>query len=241
MLTLEEKEELIDLINNRGMDPELLALELNIPEEEIKGYIKEAKVLKDKENQISTNIKTTKKSKKKSKKVKKEILPDEQEVEEMPIEQIKGYIPEDYEEVIKKTQEIIEDNQKRNKLVDMNKRNFLAYTYFSAGYTEEAKQELEKLISEYQSILAYQQMIYIERKQGNLDDARFWAYEGIDNHPQNANVMKQLISILEKTGELDEAIEIAEKLRQINPQVDEYQKLVKRLQKSKINEQDLEK
>ena len=79
MLNLEERQELIYLINKRGMDPELLALELNISEEEMKEYIKEANAIKEKENQISTDIKTEKKSKRR-KKV-KEIFSNFQQVE----------------------------------------------------------------------------------------------------------------------------------------------------------------
>ena len=83
-------------------------------------------------------------------------------------------------------------------------------------------------------------MIYIEKEQGNIEEAKIWAYDAIDNHPQNANIMKQLIGLDEKTGELDEAIEVAENLIKINPEVAEYQEMLNKLKKRKKSEQELE-
>lgn len=214
MLTLQEKKEVIELIKN-GMDPILLSLELEIPEEEMEEYKKEAN---------ATNI--VKQAEKKSRKKK-----DKNKVETLEEEEVESTIATDYAEVIERTKQIIRENGKKNKLVDMNKRNFLAYTYFSSGDIDLAKQELEDLIEEYQSIMSYRQMAYIEKKQGNLEDAKLWVYEAMEYHPQNTELIKQLIRIDEALGDIEEATSMAEELVKLTPQVAENQRILESLKR----------
>lgn len=247
MLTLKQKEDLINLINkNSDIDLDLIAFEFDITEEEMEDYKKEAQKRKEAEEkkQEMPKAERTKKKDKKKKKL-KNIEPEEivMETEETEPQEVEEIIEKDYDSIIELTKQMITENQnspKRSQSFDLNKRNFLAYTYFSAGDIESAKKELEALITEYQSMVAYQQMIYIEKAQGNLEDAKFWAYEAMEHHPDNTNLMKQLIQVAEQSGEWSEAIETAKKLQKIDPRESENQNLIKRLQKRKEKQEGFE-
>lgn len=84
---------------------------------------------------------------------------------------------------------------------NLSKRNFLAFAYFKSGQIDEAREELISLIKETGNYIAYRQLIYLEKKQGNIDDAKIWAYECIDKFPQGTKTREQLISIAKQEGD----------------------------------------
>lgn len=139
-----------------------------------------------------------------------------------------------YKKLIEKyQQEIAELSQKPNassdellKTVIINKKNLLAFAYFKSGQIEKSRKELLNLIEEPFKFNAYRQLIHLEHHEGNIDDAKVYAYEAIDLFPDDIGLRNQLINIA--TEEKDD-IEVEEQLEQIlriNPKdVDAKRKL----------------
>ncbi len=160
-----------------GFLPEIIAFELDIPAERmarIQQQLKEEAV-----QQVSTKM-----SKKKKKQQQEEIQPEEQ------------LYQRDYTKVIAGYQQEIEEDPR-----NINKRNLLAFAYWKSGDLETAKKELQKLIEETGSITAYRQIIYLEKEQGNWEDAQLWAYEAMERFPDNETIRKQVHFLEQQTGE----------------------------------------
>lgn len=99
----------------------------------------------------------------------------------------------------------------------LNKKNLLAFAYFNAGLIEKSREELIMLIKNEVSSTAYKQMVRLEKSQGNLDDAKLWAYEGIDRFPNDIRLREQLISIAKQEKDDKEVIEQLRELIKIAP------------------------
>lgn len=119
-----------------------------------------------------------------------------------------------YDETINKYKaEIIAKPQKAQE-----NRNLLAFAYFRAGKIDEAREELMALAGESSSYMAYRQLVHIEKKVGNLEDAKLWAYEALDKFPNSIEIREQLISIAREEKDDKEVIKQLRDIIEINPQ-----------------------
>lgn len=107
--------------------------------------------------------------------------------EEQPEEPVKP----DYEKMISKYKSEIAFNPQNSQ----RKRNLLAFSYFRSGQIDEARNELISLLGETTDYMAYRQLVHIEKKEENFEDAKLWAYEALDKFPDSIDIRKQLISI----------------------------------------------
>lgn len=92
----------------------------------------------------------------------------------------------------------------------------LAFTYFKAGKIEEARDELLSIIEQSSSYVAYRELIYLEKNEGNLDDAKFWAYEAIERFPDSIYIREQLISIARLENDNEEIIKLLKEIIDID-------------------------
>ena len=121
-------------------------------------------------------------------------------------EEVKGNIElEDYSKVIEKYK--LEIKAKPN---DVNKRNMLAFAYYKQGMVDEAEQELLDLIVQSNNVMAYRQLIYIEKSQGDFESAKLWAYEALESYPDSIPLREQMISLAKVTKDIKEQ-EVQEK------------------------------
>ena len=156
---------------------------------------------------------------KKEKKNIREQPSQEEYAEEVQEESVKP----DYEEIINRYKTEIESNSQNTQ----EKRNLLAFAYFRAGRIDEARDELVTLIEETNSYMAYRQLVYIEKTEGNFEDAKLWAYEALDKFPNSIEIREQLISIARIEKDDQEIIKQLKDIISIEP---ESEKNKKRLQ-----------
>lgn len=185
MIKLNETEEIISLIS-KGFDLELLSFELDIPLEKLE----ELKVQMSKRKNCNLRKKEYKNIK-------------EQQTEKDKQKEIQDEITKpDYEKIINRYKaEIVSKPQKA-----LQTRNLLAFAYSRAGRIDEARDELISLIKETGSYMAYRQLVHLEKKEGNLDDAKLWAYEALDKFSDSIAVREQLISIAREEKDVQEVI-----------------------------------
>lgn len=223
MIRLNETEEIIRLIYN-GFDIELLSFELDIPIEKLQEYkkrlelrqfakesIKNGKITEALE-ELNVQIPKRKSSniRKKEKQNIKEPITEEEQYENEVHEE---YVKPDYEETINRYKtEIIANPQKAQE-----KRNLLAFAYFMSGKIDKAREELIALAEETSSYMAYRQLVHIEKKIGNLEDAKLWAYEALDKFPNSIEIREQLISIAKEERDEQEVIKQLRDITEINP------------------------
>ena len=136
----------------------------------------------------------------------------------------------DYEEIINKYKREIEINPNKS----LNKRNLLAFAYYRAGRIEEARDELLLLIEQLSSYMAYRQLIYLEKNEGNLDDAKLWAYDAIDKFPDSIDIREQLISIARVEKDDQEIIKLLKEIMDLDPNDERNKKRLETI--SKIEE-----
>ena len=123
------------------------------------------------------------------------------------------YVKPDYEETINRYKaEIIANPQK-----EQEKRNLIAFAYFRSGKIDKAREELIALAEETSSYMAYRQLVHIEKKIGNLEDAKLWAYEALDKFPNSIEIREQLISIAKEERDEQEVIKQLRDIIEINP------------------------
>lgn len=123
------------------------------------------------------------------------------------------YVKPDYEETINRYKtEIIANPQK-----EQEKRNLIAFAYFRSGKIDKAREELIALTEETSSYMAYRQLVHIEKKIGNLEDAKLWAYEALDKFPNSIEIREQLISIAKEERDEQEVIKQLRDIIEINP------------------------
>ena len=197
-----DKTEKIKELIQKGFDIELLAFELDIPIEQLKNIKKS----QEKEKRETTKKKLT------SEKYDEGIVKDEK---------TRAY----YKKIIDKYKKEIASNPQDFQ----EKRNFIAFAYLKLGKIDEARAELVKLIEETDSFMAYRQLIYIEKLEGNIEDAKLLAYIAIDKFPNNVEVRKQLISIAKLENDNKEINDQLKNIDRINLQ---GRKNIERLQKN---------
>ncbi len=147
---------------------------------------------------------------KKEKKYMKEHLTEEKQYEKEVHEE---YLKPDYEEIINRYKaEIIANPQKAQ-----GKRNLLAFAYFRSGKIDKAREELIALAEESSSYMAYRQLVHIEKKIGNLEEAKLWAYEALGKFPNSIEIREQLISIAREEKDDQEVIKQLRDIIEINP------------------------
>ena len=117
----------------------------------------------------------------------------------------KNEIKRDYSELIQSYKKEIEANPK-----DINKRNMLAFAYFKQGMLDEAKDTLLHLVGECNDLMAYRQLIYMEKSQGDYESAKLWAYEALESYPDSIPLREQMISLAKVTKDIKEQ-EVQEK------------------------------
>lgn len=135
-----------------------------------------------------------------------------------------------YEKTINRYKaEIVSNPQKAQE-----KRNLLAFAYFQAGRINEAREELMSLAEDTSSHMAYRQLVHIEKKENNFEDAKLWAYEALDKFPNSIPIREQLISIARLEKDDQEIINQLKYIISINP---ENEKNKKRLQSIRYKEE----
>lgn len=135
-----------------------------------------------------------------------------------------------YEKTINRYKaEIVSNPQKAQE-----KRNLLAFAYFQAGRINEAREELMSLAEDTSSYMAYRQLVHIEKKENNFEDAKLWAYEALDKFPNSIPIREQLISIARLENDNQEIINQLKYIISINP---ENEKNKKRLQSIRYKEE----
>ncbi len=130
----------------------------------------------------------------------------------------------DYEQTIKKYKAQIAAQPNKS----VNKRNLLAFAYFRAGMIDEARNELISLIEEHSSYYAYRQIVHLEKNEGDLEDAKLWAYDCLDRFPDNIGIREQLISIAKKENNNKEVIRLLKEIIELNPGNDKNQEKLKK-------------
>ena len=148
--------------------------------------------------------------KRKNKNITKEQNIKKEEQLEENKKEISGTI---YEKIINKYKTEIELNPQDSQI----KRNLLAFAYFKTGKINEAKDELMSLIQETNNYMSYRQLVYIEKKEGNLKDAKLWADMALDSFPDSIEIREQLIRIAKEENDEQEVISQLKKIISINP------------------------
>lgn len=188
---------------------ELLSLELEIPVEQLKEYQKQLNSEKNTDEPKENQRPERKKEKKKLNKVLEEDgASTEGQAEVKPKE------AKDYEVTIRQYKEEIARNPQHS----LNKRNLLAFAYFKSGKIEEARDELMSLVEEYGSYMAYRQLVYLEKCQGNYEDAKLWATACLEQFPSDINIRYQLISVAIEEHNDEEAIKQLRAILKISPE-----------------------
>lgn len=119
-----------------------------------------------------------------------------------------------YEEIIKKYKEEIKTNPQKA----LNTRNLLAFAYFKSNKIDEAREELLSLIEQNSSHTAYRQIVHLEKSQGNIEDAKLWAYDGLEKFPESIAIREQLITIAKQEDDNEEVIRQLKEIIEINPE-----------------------
>lgn len=119
-----------------------------------------------------------------------------------------------YEQAIMRYKDEIAKDPRKS----LNKRNLLAFAYLKSGRIDEARDELISLIDEQGSYMAYRQLIYLEKSQGNFQDARLWADACLEQFPNNLDVRHQLVSVAIEEGDNREAIKQLRKIISMSPE-----------------------
>lgn len=148
--------------------------------------------------------------KRKNKNITKEQNIKKEEQLEENKKEISGTI---YEKIINKYKTEIELNPQDSQI----KRNLLAFAYFKTGKINEAKDELMSLIQETNNYMSYRQLVYIEKKEGNLKAAKLWADMALDSFPDSIEIREQLIRIAKEENDEQEVISQLKKIISINP------------------------
>lgn len=157
--------------------------------------------------------------KKEQQNIKEQPTEEEQQEEEVQEEIAKP----NYDETINRYKAEIASNPQRAQ----GKRNLLAFAYYRAGRIDEARDELMALAEETSSYMAYRQLVHIEKKEGNFEDAKLWAYEALDKFPNSIEIREQLISIARVEKDDQEIIRQLKDIIGINPENEKNKKRLK--------------
>lgn len=202
MLEYNKEKEIKNLIK-KGFDLELLSFELDVPIEQLQEYKKRLELRQFAKKSIKNN----------------KIVAEKQQEEENSEETTKL----NYEETIKKYKAEIASNPQGSQ----GKRNLLAFAYFMDGRIDEARDELRALVKETSNYMAYRQLIHIEKKEENFEDAKLLAYEALDKFPDSISIREQLISIAKAEKDENEVIKQLKDIIGINPENEKNRKRLK--------------
>ena len=108
-------------------------------------------------------------------------------------------------------------------------KGLLAFAYFRAGRIDEARDELETLITQYSSYTAYRQLIHLEKCEENFEDAKLWAYDCLDKFPDSINIREQLISIAEEEKDGQEVVKQLKEIISIDPENKRGKKMLEKI------------
>ena len=145
---------------------------------------------------------------------------------DIPIEQLKN---------IKKSQEKEKRETTKKKLTSEKYDEGIVKDEKTRAYYKKIIDKYKKEIAsnpqdfqEKRNFMAYRQLIYIEKLEGNIEDAKSWAYIAIDKFPNDIEVRKQLISIAKLENDNKEINNQLKNIDRINLQ---SMKNIERLQK----------
>lgn len=227
MLGPKEVEQIIKLIDE-GHNLKLLSFELEIPIEQLQDYKKQLELKGI--DQLLKELNPEEPIKRKAsnlRKKKKQRGEESQEQEaslltesNMPSEEIAT--SKNYKETIKRYQEEIARNPKNSS----NKRNLLAFAYFKSGQIESARDELLSLIEERGSYMAYRQLIYLEKCEGNFEDAKMWGTACLEQFPNDNSVRHQLIAVAQEEKDTDEIIRQLREIIKSSPEDEKSKKIL---------------
>lgn len=158
--------------------------------------------------------------KRKSSNIRKKEQTTEEQYEQEIQEEI---VNPDYEETINRYKAEIASNPQNSQ----GKRNLLAFAYFKAGRIDEARAELVALTEETSNYMAYRQLIHIEKKEGNFEYAKLWAYEALDRFTNSIEIREQLIKIAKAEKDDQEIITQLKDIIAIDPENKKAQKRLK--------------
>lgn len=164
------------------------------------------------------------------------------------LEELDLQIPRRKNSNIRKKEQRIEEEQQEREIIEIDytgtinrykyeiatnpqqtqgNRNLLAFAYFRAGRIDEARNELMGLVEETSNYMAYRQLVHIEKTEGNLEDAKLWAYEAIEKFPNSIEIRQQLISIAREEKDYQETIRQLKDIIRIAPENEKNQKRLK--------------
>lgn len=228
------REQIIKLIKE-GINIDLIALELDIPIEELqelKNNTEKSEIAKtEKDTNINNEEREIPIHQKKNSNIKKKEK-SRNKKQNANIKLKEKQIDIEYNQTIKK----YKDQIKKNPQNSLNARNMLAFTYFKAGRLNEAKEELLHLIEEYNSFTAYKQMIHIENTLGNTEDAKLWAYEALDKYPDSIPLREQIIAIARQENDREEIINQIKEIVRTNPENKKYANILEKIMENEERE-----
>lgn len=111
----------------------------------------------------------------------------------------------------------------------INQKNIFAFTLFKSGRIDEARDYLIDLVDTSKSYTAFRQLIYLEKTEGNLEDAKIWALEAEEQFSDNLGIKEVQFRIAREEGNVGEMIELAKQIKKINPQNTKYEDEVNRV------------
>ena len=114
---------------------------------------------------------------------------------------------------------------------NLNQKNIFAFTLFKSGRVDEAREYLMDLIDESKSYTAFRQLIYLEKSEGNYEDAKIWALEADEQFPNNLGIKEVSFRIAREEGNVPEMIQIAKQIKRIKPDDKKYEEEIARIKK----------
>lgn len=111
---------------------------------------------------------------------------------------------------------------------NINKKNLFAFTLYRTGRIDEAREYLEELVTTAKSYTAFRQLIYLEKQEGNLEDAKIWALEADEQFPNNMGIKEVQFRIARQERNVDEMLQLAREIRAINSSNTKYEEIALR-------------
>lgn len=105
----------------------------------------------------------------------------------------------------------------------INQKNIFAFTLFKSGRIDEARNYLMGIIDSSKSYTAYRQLIYLEKSEGNYEDAKIWALDADEQFPNNLGIKEVQFRIARDEKDVDEMIAIAKQIRGLSPDAKKYE------------------
>lgn len=129
------------------------------------------------------------------------------------------------------TDEEIEKLRQEAEKGTINKKNIFAFTLYRTGRIEEARDYLENLVSTTKSYTAFRQLIYLEKQEGNLEDAKIWALEAEEQFPNNMGLKEVEFRIARQERNVDEMLQIAREIKALNSTNTKYEEIALKMKR----------